>query len=366
MRRMIGLTLVLLVLPAAAISAQDAKGREKRISDSLRNLEIALKYGSRDEKMQAISGAALAPDARVSKALGRFWKETDPQLLGLLIRSLRTHDNPVARRQLLRGVELDSIRKDVALASAIALALGQSGDADVLPGLVQLLLETKSDEVFSNGTMSIARIRSRRAVDKLVGLLARGGSDVRVRAIEQSLSLLTGRAARGMSATDWMSWWNAEKSSYRVAEKPTLAPGPLSWRWQRMWRISAADERMSGQDHDEELERYHERMTANPVFCVKSEHFSGQRHAAARRSQSDRTRREHPRLVRQQSRESEGPDRESCSRSDPRSGSFRVFRSTTTGSRLTRSAMHSRATRRTSCMSDPAAGSFRNETSSRR
>lgn len=181
------------------------------------------------ERIQAIEGLADAGADRASRLIGRRLYDTDPSVRRAAAAALGRIGDRSAIRALLASER--RLKDDPQTLAAVATALGETGSpaaVDTLAGIAKREMSRNAD-LTAAAVAALGRIRSRDAVDELIGLLGSAtpsytnrtysyGHPELMRPISNALTALTGQRLREHAA--WAEWWRHEKRGYRFPEDP--------------------------------------------------------------------------------------------------------------------------------------------------
>lgn len=119
----------------------------------------------------------------------------------------------------------------------LLMAIGRHANEASIEPLVDDIFLEPTREVVRARLMSLGNIRSPRSVEALCDLMRKVdrrkvqpyANDLRL-----ALVVLTG-VDRGTDLDRWVQWWNENKKSLEVLEKPPQMPEELQTRWDRYW-----------------------------------------------------------------------------------------------------------------------------------
>jgi hypothetical protein len=248
------------VTRSSGSSSADAKPLEKpgeakkpavqadaaQVKAALLDLDRAFKDGDKFARVKAIGAAATFVDAGVVESIAKGLHDKESDVQKAAIEALRFLDHPGATKSLIDCARHDTrIKKDIELYAALMRAIGQHGEAAALDVLTDEIWTTLEHPVIQARLLSIGRIRSIAAVEKLFDLLKSAGPG-RVQPymenFRMSLMLLTG-ADEGASPEAWMRWWNENKTRLQVQPKAQALPKHLQYLWDSYWGEATANER---------------------------------------------------------------------------------------------------------------------------
>jgi HEAT repeat protein len=196
-------------------------------------------FAQRDPSLQvqAIREAAPHADAKLAKKIGRGLPNDDLEVQRAAVMALRFMTNKEALSQLLKARKTFDRNDD--LGSAYFLALGQHGDEQALPVLLDGAFNSKTNAIFRARIQAVGHIRSVRSVEGLIELFGkasrgRNHNGNQAGEIFDALRLLTGYT-EARTADEWRKWWREHQSGFKVSEQPHGLNQRDLREYQRQW-----------------------------------------------------------------------------------------------------------------------------------
>ncbi|HJP02182.1 MAG TPA: hypothetical protein QF764_10475 [Planctomycetota bacterium] len=241
------LTLLLVGSLALAPALQDPKPAPvdpKVLAQAVEELEEAFKRGEPADRVAAIEQYSVIVDAKVIEWVAKGLRATEREVRTASIEALRFTAHPHALDALHRTYKTDKkIEKDYELYAALIRAFAQHGD----PASVRLLTSNplnKGDRAVARARiLGLGMIRHHDAVEGVIGLMRKVGRNRANRHMEDvrvSLMILTG-ADHGRSQEAWNNWWNDNKRTLEIGEKPHTLPKKTQKAWDRYWGLEQSE-----------------------------------------------------------------------------------------------------------------------------
>lgn len=244
---------LLVCLPAPALAQEEAPYEEpdpKVVEKALADLEEAFddKELTAEGRAQAIQLNAYIPHEDLIEFFAdtlKDWKELEPRQAA--VEALRYSPHPDALEALHTRWKRDKkkLKKEPELAAAVLRAMAQHGKEESIDYLADDLFSIKTRAAVRARILGLGHVRAERSVEELMGIMksARRNSiqnymtDFRV-----SLMVLTG-ADHGLGQNEWIAWWNDNKKTFEVREKPHLLPKKEQYAWDRYWGYDRMENR---------------------------------------------------------------------------------------------------------------------------
>lgn len=231
-----------LALPAPAQDPAPEPPAKELVRTLADALEHAFAKGEAGERLRAIEAARDVPDEGLVSLIARGLKDEEVEVREVALEALRFSAHPRAVDELHRALEKAKPfdEKHDEARARLVLAIGQHAS----PSSLKLLARGSLDAVRKHTTQAriqaLGRIRTREAVEELIGLMNKSGRGARGSAsrfegdLRLSLWALTG-TDEGRAREDWQRWWNAHKRDPVLAEELAEEPRQLAVRWRRLW-----------------------------------------------------------------------------------------------------------------------------------
>jgi hypothetical protein len=206
----------------------------------------------------AIQQHCSVVDAKVIEWIAKGLRGSERDVQAASIEALRLTVHPHALDALHRTYKTDKkIEKDSELYAALIRAFAQHGD----PASVRLLTSNplnKGDRTVARARiLGLGMIRHRDAVEGVIGLMRKVGRHRAQRHMEDvrtSLMILTG-ADHGRSQEAWNGWWNDNKRTLEISEKPHALPKKTQKAWDRYWGLEQSKDERRERGGDERRRR---------------------------------------------------------------------------------------------------------------
>lgn len=210
-------------------------------------LRAAWKAKDAGLKVTAITAAKDVVHPKVIKEVARGLKDKEAAVRSAAIDALRWTAHPDSLKALTAVWKKDKdLRKDVELAAPFLKAIGQHGALSSLKLLTDKPLENTAQKALQARILSIGNIRSVKAIEALIDMMAKGGNagrrggrarggrnrnDYRV-----ALTVLTG-VDLGADMDSWKKWWDKNQKGYKVKPKMPALPRDVERNWNLFWGI---------------------------------------------------------------------------------------------------------------------------------
>ena len=229
-----------LLLPAPLQDSRDPDEPDpKVVAAAVKDLEEAFKKKEFEERVAAIvrNSEVVHPD--VIELLGQAIKKDKADEVVLeSFKALRWMDHPEALELLHRTYKKNKkLRKKYELYAALLQAIGQHGSEESISILADKPFSVQSRQVIAARVLGLGHVRSPKSVEALIGAMRTAGEKrvmPHMADFRTSLMVLTG-VDQGTAQQPWIDWWNGNKKSFEVPERPALLPRALQYRWDRYW-----------------------------------------------------------------------------------------------------------------------------------
>jgi hypothetical protein len=169
-------------------------------------------------------------------------REVQSAGLGALARAM----HPEALKALHKVYGKDKeLRRDEELGVQLLKAIGAHESPESIELLAGDVFDGRAEPIVEARILALGRIRDRRSVEELVGIMKKGGRERVAPFMDElrlSLLVLTG-ADRGTSLEEWLAWWNDNKKTLEVRPEPAQLPERDWLRWARYWGFELRYER---------------------------------------------------------------------------------------------------------------------------
>ncbi|MCI0341801.1 MAG: HEAT repeat domain-containing protein [Planctomycetales bacterium] len=170
----------------------------------------------------ALRGIAAARPPGASKDVAPLLADPDPVVRGLAAEALGALGEPAAAPALLKAWKAAAAEPRLAL--PVARALASTPDPVAIAPLSAGLAAGESLAVGRARLAALGRIRDKRAVDALVGLLGEvSGKKELLEPAVAALRALTGED-QGENAAAWREWWKKSKAKFAFPAPPEAPP----------------------------------------------------------------------------------------------------------------------------------------------
>jgi hypothetical protein len=224
-------------------AAQDAP------PDATRKLEVALRDGGEEERIEAIRGASRVADDGVARLFARAMRDPARAVRREAIDALGWNAAPEALKALTQEYwKNTALRDDAELFALLLKAIGRHGD----PKSIVVLIDTPFQKLtLANGTarlMGLGNIRSTESVKALVDLSKRagpekgkgqgGGSwpDTYGPPFRVAMAVLTGQDF-GTSRAAWQKWWGENEKGFQMSAERPPAPSDIAQFYESYWEV---------------------------------------------------------------------------------------------------------------------------------
>jgi HEAT repeat protein len=236
----------LLALPAAAQGSSQgdphkAQVDPKEIEQAVARLEAAFKTGGTTERVAAIEAGALVPAEKVADGIAEGLKDKEPPVVLAAVEALGRMDSDAALARLEKHFEQHKKRleKEPAVFAAVLKACARHGKSSSIPLLQEDLFAVRDYGVVQARILGLGNIRSKESIEALVAMSAKTGPNNLDRYMDElrlALFNITG-VDQGKSPQLWGKWWQDNKKTFVVPEKPPELPPDLRGRWNHYWGI---------------------------------------------------------------------------------------------------------------------------------
>lgn len=206
------------------------------------SLESAFRSGDPRSIEAALLAAQTVPHPDIVKRIERGLADERKEVRLATLQALRWIDLSEAVQPLHRAAKRRELMKDPELAAAILRGIGQHADPSSVDVLARDPFEPNDHACRRARIFGLARIRSREALEALLGILAITNNgpkaerriqpqmdDVRV-----GLVVLTG-VDQGLSPELWDSWWRKNKKTFVLAEDFPVLAKEMRQQWDGFW-----------------------------------------------------------------------------------------------------------------------------------
>jgi HEAT repeat protein len=208
------------------------------VKATVADLEKAFKDGDAPQRVKSIEAAAHVLDAEVVDRIAKALRDKESDVQKAAIEALRMMGHPSAVKDLEDAAKHEPrLTKDVELHAAVLRALGQHGSPSSIDILADDFWSDLDERLMEARILSLGRIRSKAAVEKLIDLMKTRGPlkiQPQMRHFRIALIVLTG-ADQGTSQEGWLKWWNDNHGKLEVAPKPAALPKQLQGKWDEYW-----------------------------------------------------------------------------------------------------------------------------------
>lgn len=218
----------------------------EQVAAAVKELRTGLASKDAGERAAALRRAAQVPAADVAAAVAAGLRDKSPDVRITAMEALGTMRLPEGLKELQRLAGSDkNLRKDAKLFSTLLKEIGRYGDRSSVGVLADNPWENTDAAVVRARILGLGNIRDASAVEALLAMMNKGkplpGEDAPFMPdFRLALARLTG-TDQTTNKSMWQSWWNKNKTGFKVSEDPPALPGELQSRWNEYWGLKAAE-----------------------------------------------------------------------------------------------------------------------------
>ena len=233
--------LLALALQAAPADEAKAAPSPERVKEVVTGLEVAAKEKDPDLLVAALKEARDVPAREVVAAVAKSLKDKDEAVHLEAAETLRWLDIEDAAKELEQFAkrERKSLKDDTKFYARVLRAAAWHGRKSTIDVLVDDVWAAPDYEVIKARVLGLANIRCDESLEALFNLSNKAGKnklDPFMDEFRLAFAELTG-ADQGKSLDLWWKWWNENRKSFHVAEKPPELPTVLDLRWRSYWGL---------------------------------------------------------------------------------------------------------------------------------
>ena len=233
--------LLALALQSAPTDASKAPPTPERIKEVVTGLEVAAREKSPELLVAALKEARGVPAREVVSAVAKSLKDKDEAVRLEAVETLRYLDLEDACKELEQFAkrERKNLKDDTKLYARVLRAAAWHGRKSTIDVLIDDVWAAPDYEVIKARVLGLANIRCDESLEALFNLSNKAGKnklDPFMDEFRLAFAELTG-ADQGKSLDLWWKWWNENRKSFHVAEKPPELPTVLDLRWRSFWGL---------------------------------------------------------------------------------------------------------------------------------
>ncbi len=216
----------------------------KAVEAVVKELKGAFAGDEVDAMLAAVRKAEAFVHADVVAALKKGLKE-ERRVQEATLEALRFMDHPAALEALHDAYEKEAVADDEALLTLLLKAIGQHASTSSIEVLSDDAWAAQSRQVLEARILGLGRIRDRRSVEALMGIMQKAGrawTADHMDGFRLALLALTG-SDQGRSRDAWVAWWNKHRKTFEVPADPPPLPEALERRWNAYWQAGRAADR---------------------------------------------------------------------------------------------------------------------------